>query len=287
MTDYTELEARQGGAAVIAELAETAAAREPINVVDDQVIGFVLNDGQRLEQIDTEQYQYQPNRKTGRVQLTDADSLVAYVTRHVDNHATTVWADVDKGTISAVLDDHEQQSGDRNGSGHPGWGQHRATLTLKPTADWLHWTKYDGHLVDQASFAEHIEDGVDAIRDPDAATMLEVAQTFQAKTGASVNSTQRLGGHIELAYEQQTTAKAGISGRLDVPEILTLGLAPFEGTELYEVKARIRFRLRDGQLAIGYRLIRPDKVRRAAFDDVVNAVKLGVDLPVMAGQPRS
>lgn len=281
MTDFTELANVTGSdAAVIAELAEDAAAREKIDLVPGRVVAVLHKNDQVLKTIDLEQYDPHPVRKIGAVQLADADSFVTYVTRHCEPEATTLWADVDRGTIAAVLDDHEI------GQGDAGWGQHRATLTLKPTADWLHWAKYDGKLLDQATFAEHIEDGVDAIRDPDAATMLEVAQTFQAKTGASVNSTQRLGGHIELAYEHQTTAKAGISGRLDVPELLTLGLAPFEGSDLYEVKARIRFRLHDGQLAIGYRLIRPDKVRRAAFDDVVRAVALGADLPVMSGQPR-
>ena len=40
-------------------------------------------------------------------------------------------------------------------------------------------------------------------------------------------------------------------------------------------------------LTIGYRLIRPDKVRRAAFADVISNVSDGTSFPVMSGTPRT
>lgn len=270
---------------VIAELAEQAAGRDPIELVEGR-IAFVLATGQRIEQIDLEPFAEAPTRKRGTVTVSDPDSFVTYVDRHSLQRATTLWGDADAGRIIAVLDDHASHSG-ADTPGDAGWGQHRASLILRQTEDWKHWLARDGQLLYQDAFAEHIEDGVDAIREPDAATMLELAQHFHAKSGASVSSGRRLGGEIQFSYEEQVTAKAGQKGNLEIPDTFILGLAPFDGNEPYAVTARLRFRLAEGQLLIGYRLVRPDKARRAAFDDVVAQVSAAADFPVMAGAPRS
>lgn len=282
----TELTAAPNETQTLAQLADEAKARDTVELFDGRVYGVITAPGQQLHQLDLEKYEATPARKLGTVTLADADSFVTYVDRHSQVRGTTQWADIDAGRIIAVLDDHASHVDDQK-DGSPGWGQHRAVLTLKQTPDWKHWIESDGRFLDQATFAEHIEDGVDAIRDPDAATMLEVAQTFHAKRGVNFASTKRLGGEVEFAYEETVQARAGQKGKFEVPELLTLGLVPFEGSDPYEVKARIRFRLSDGNLSIGYRLIRPDKVRRSAFDDVVAKVAGGSGLPVMAGTPRS
>lgn len=273
-------------AAVIADLAEQARAAEPIDLVSERLVGFVLADGQHLEQVDLEKYAEQPGRKTGTVTLTEADSFVAYVDRHSLTRVTTLWADIDRACIVAVLDDHASHV-DGEKQGDPGWGQHRAVLRLKHTQDWTHWTGQDGKYLPQKSFAEHIEDGVDALHVPDPATMLEVAQTFHAKSGANFLSHQQLSGEVEFTFEETVKAKAGQKGTLDVPQKFELGLAPFEGTDPYRVDARFRFRLQEGNLTLGYRLIRPDRALKSAFEDVIKTVAEGTGLTVLAGTPRS
>lgn len=275
-----ELTALAGGdAAVIAELADQAKVRNVLTLVAGRLVAIVTAPGQQVHQFDLEQYDAAPARKRGTVTLTDADSFVTYVDRHTTVTGTTLWADIRAGKVTAVLDDHQNTD-------TPGWGQHRAILHLTPTPDWTHWTSKDGQLLEQTTFAEHIEDGADAIREPDPATMLEVAQSFQAKRGVTFSSSRHLGGEVEFGYEETVAARAGQKGKLDVPSLFTLGLAPFEGSLLYEVRARLRFRLGDGTLTLGYRLIRPDKTRRAAFDELVSKIAGGADLPVMQGQPR-
>lgn len=265
----------------VADLAEQAATRQKIEIVDGRVFALVHRGDQIVHEFDTERYEATPSRKTGHATLTDDDSLVAYVKRHADDETTTLWGDLDRGSIVAVFNDHNAATDDG------GWGDHRATLKLRETEDWKHWLKNDGQLLSQDAFAEHIEDGVDAIREPAAATMLEIAQSFHAKSGASFSGGRRLSGEVQFTYEETVTAKAGNKGSLEVPETFVLGLAPFEGNDPYAITARFRYRLVDGRLALGYRLIRPDKIRRAAFDDVAAAVNAATDLPVMAGTPRS
>jgi uncharacterized protein YfdQ (DUF2303 family) len=274
-------------AAVIADLAEEAGARKVITLVEDRVAAVVLADGQSLHKIDLDFYAETPARKTGAVKLTDADSFVEYVGRHTEARGTTQWADLDQARIIAVLDDHEKGGATGEGESFAGWGQHRATLQLQKTKDWQHWTKLDGQYVGQKQFAEHIEDGIDAVHVPTPAEMLEVAQTFHAKSGVNFISSQQLSGEVEFTFEETVKAKAGQKGTLDVPQRFELALAPFEGTDPYRVDARFRFRLVNGELTLGYRLIRPDRALKSAFDDVVQKVASASGLPVMAGTPRS
>lgn len=250
--DFTPFTATTSDAAVIGDYAERAAARVLVPVSDTLQV-LVHRADQSIEQFDMEQYLPTPTRKRGAVALADADSLVAYIERHKSTVGTTIWSDLDRARIVAVLDDHQ------NDSATAGWGQHRATLQLRSTPDWDHWVKNDGKLLDQQTFAEHIEDGADAIREPAPATMLEVAQSFQAKRGVNFSSSRHLGGEVEFAFEETVAARAGQKGKLEVPSVFTLGVAPFEGASLYELKARLR---------------------------IVSAVAGGSDLPVMAGTPR-
>lgn len=292
MTELSPAFVGPSEAAVVANLADHAASREVVTVVPDHVAVIVHRDDQNIEQFNLDEYAHYPQRKTAKVVLADADSFITYVGRHSAPRATTLWGDAEQGRIIAVLNDHERHPLDgetvEEGEDLPGWGDHRAQLTLKNTPDWDHWTKADGKLLPQAAFAEHLEDGAEAIRVPDAATMLEIAQSFHAKKGVSFASDKRLAsGQVQLTYEETIKAKAGEKGTLEIPEMITLGLAPFEGNDPYEVLARFRYRIIDGNLAMGYKLIRPDRVRRAAFTDIVTAVSDGTGHPVMSGAPRA
>ncbi len=286
MTDYTELQSVGDGAAVIAELAEQAAGREILEVTPTTKI-VVLAQGQHVHEIDIEDKLERPLYKTGRVAFREADSLVEYVGRHSVEATTTLWSDVNAGTVIAVLNDHARADDEQVGA--PNWGNHRATLRLEETEDWQRWLKHDGRMLDQASFAEHLEDGADAIREPDAATMLEIAQSFHAKTGVNFRSATRLqDGQVQFQYEETTAAKAGHRGDLQIPTEFILGLIPFEGgAKVYAVTARFRYRLVNGALTLGYKLVRPDKVRKAAFVDITTAIADGTGFPVLAGTPRS
>lgn len=268
-----------GEADVIAALADRAAAREVVEISDDLAV-IVLGPGQSIEPFELEQYAVRPNAKRGDVALTDADSFVAYVKRHMTEDGTTIWANLAKGTgsarVVAVIDDHSTTT-------LPGWGRHRATMSLQTTPDWDHWLGQDNKWLSQDAFAEHIEDGADAIREPVAATMLEIAENFHARHGVNFKSTRRLSGEVQFQYEENTNAQ---SGELTIPTTITLGLAPFEGGTPYAITARFRYRLANGNLSLGYRLIRPDRVRKAAFTDVATTIAAGTDLVVMNGAPR-
>lgn len=274
-----------GDARALLELTTAAAGREPVILIEDKLVAFVTDGEQQVHQVDLrefeEKYADRPRRVTGSVQLKDADSFVEYCKRHRDDGATTVWSNVEQGSVTAVFNDHAED-------GDAGFGDHRATLRVQDSPDWKHWLNNNGKMLPQAEFAEHIEDGAASIVDPDAASMLELAQSFQAATKVDFESGDRLqSGEVKLTFKETTTARAGQTGSIDIPTMIELNLQVFEGGAVYGLKARFMYRITNGNLTLGYRLIRPDVARKLAFDDISATVSEGIALPIMAGVPRS
>ncbi|NUS86346.1 MAG: DUF2303 family protein [Streptomyces sp.] len=218
-----------------------------------------------------------PPRKRGTTTVRDAVSFLAYWAKHSDT-SSEVYADAEKLTVTAVLDAHHPEA--------PRFGSHRLHLALRETEAWKQWMRCDGLLVSQDAFAEFLEDHLPELLDPDSATMLEIAQSFQAAVKVDFQSATRLSsGQRQFQYVETQTSKAGQKGTLSVPETFTIGLVPFEGSEGYRLTARLRHRITPDGLKLGYKLERPDEVRRTAFADVVKAIGAEIDTPVMNGTP--
>lgn len=223
-----------------------------------------------------------PRRKTGSYAVDDAASFLAYLTKHGDAD-TEVWADTARACVTGVLNANE--------GGVARFEDHRVLYAARPTDAWKAWLALDGKLIDQSTLAEHLEDRALDIIDPSAADMLELAQTFTATIGVNFESSKRLSsGERQLEYREQVDAKAGRAGRLDIPEKFVLALQPYEGSEKYKVTARLRYRITDGTLRIGYRIERPEDIAREAFTGVVTEIQTALtdtvtSTPVLFGRP--
>ncbi|MEU0087224.1 DUF2303 family protein [Streptomyces sp. NPDC006274] len=220
-----------------------------------------------------------PARKSGTTIVRDVDSFLAYFDKHGDDQSE-VYADVERRTVTAVLDAHQADT--------PRWSEHRLQLQLRHTAAWEAWTGIDGQLMPQGQFAEFVEDNLVDLVEPDSATMLELAESFEATTKADFQSSQRLdSGQRRFSYVEETSAKAGHKGDIVIPATLTLGLRPFEGTEPYKVVARFKYRLDKESLRLGIKLDRPGDVLAAAFTDIRTLIDNGIseDIAVLNGSP--
>jgi uncharacterized protein YfdQ (DUF2303 family) len=170
---------------------------------------------------------------------------------------------VDRGEfkITAVFDEH--------GKATAGWRRHRAMLVLTPSDEWKDWSDISGKLQPQLEFSEVLEDHLQDIREPDAATLLEIATTLQARKDLKFRSGIRLAsGAISFEFDESLDASAGRAGNLAVPETITLALCPFEGVDPYRVTARLRFRIANGSLKLGIVLDRPKVLVKDAFTDM-------------------
>jgi len=216
----------------------------------------------------TDQYADAPRRARGTVSVHDGASFVTAITQRGE---AVVYADEEKLALVGVLNDDFADA--------PGWRDHTVSLALRPTNEWAAWKAGSGQIGSQEVFARRIEDGLPEIVSPDGATMLELAQTFHASTETKFRSGIRLAdGQTQFLHDEDIKASAGAKpGTITIPDTFTLGVAPFIGAVKYEVTARLRYSLKQGQLSIGYVLVRPEDVERDAFNavlaDVATAMK--------------
>lgn len=252
----------------------------PIELDPSAIFHRTVPAGAKGEIIDLEKYADTPRRMRGTVHPGTLEAFIDYVEvyKAIDELTTTVWVHPQTGIVVAVIDDH----GDV-----PGHGDHRAQLNLIPTEEWARWTALDGKLVSLETFAEHIEQSVPEIQEPDGATMLELAQSFSVATSASFTEAKRLhSGEVTAKFTEEHKAAAGQKGEIEIPKEFVLGLKPFLGTDPYKVTARFRYRLRGGDLQVGYQLVRPDEIIREVLDDVAEGLHAKFD-HVYIGTPRS
>lgn len=271
-------------AEVVRDLATENATRAPIRVAEHEdapVLAVALPPEWTLEQVDTEQWAERPRRPRGSVHVHNSDGFIRSVRRRAaggnGDLDVVLYANEETKQLVAVLNDDTASAGEMVAD----WRDYRIELQNRPRPEWTHWKKLDGQYVDQERFAEHIEEGLAELVSPPAADALEIAQTFQATVGTRFASGTRLPtGVRQFVFEESIDARAG---ELQIPERLVLNVAPFFGAPKYEVTARFRFRLRSGELTLGYLLDRPDDVERAAFNDIVDAVSAELVVDPIAG----
>jgi uncharacterized protein YfdQ (DUF2303 family) len=271
MTDYTDTPE----AAVVADLARQAAGAETLS--PGVVYGAASTDGS-TRVLDTDAYADSPRHIAAARVVGDAESFVRYLTKHVIDGHTEVYADTPSSSVIAVLDSHD--------AGQGGWQKHTARLELRHTKSWEAWTKADGKLLEQTEFAEFIEQQSLDVRTPETAVLIEIAQSFQAKTSVDFEGGERLdSGQVRLEYKETVSAKAGQKGHIDIPKELELLLRPYIGGPVYLVVARFRYRLRGSQLGLGIVLQRPQEILDAAFADIVTEIRDGKT--VVKGEDRT
>lgn len=224
-----------------------------------------------------------PRRKTGKRTAHDPESLVRYVQRH-GTPDTEVWADKVGRSVVAVLDGH--------GTDAPGHGDHRITLGVDRSESWKRWKSNDGVQMGQGQFADFIEQAAAEVVEPDAATLLQIAQTITGHRAVSFESAERTdNGDVTVSWKENTSAQAGKDGKLTIPSTLLLRIRPFVGGAAVDVQASLRYRVSKEGVTLGYVLINPDRVEEFTFDLYVQKIAGALapegegGFPVFYGKP--
>lgn len=275
----------------VIQIAQDAARAESNGVPLElgQVYAFPTANGPQVLDMGKDAYLgrlHTPQRKQGTTTVEDIESFLTYYAKHADA-STETYVDVDARRITAVLNAH--------GTDGPRWGDHRVTLQLKCTRAWEAWTRFDRKPLTQQEFAEHIEDHLDDIIEPQPALLLEIATTFQAKQKVSFSSATRLNsGDVNISWEETTDATAGSKSQLKVPTefkiaVVCLELPVPEGEDpvVHGMQARFRYRIDRGHLQVTYLLANPQEVLRDAVLAVVGKVEKALTIKVLRGTPAS
>ena len=233
----------------------------------------VADGGRGVQVIDTMAYADVPARQKRHVRLTDVNSFTHYLIDNANPILVEVFFDAAELKATAILDPK-------------GWREDRVSLELTKSPEWTDWAKASGVLLPQVTFASFIEDQISTIVAPDGATLLEIAQSMEAATKVDWKSAEWLAnGQRNFKFDQQIEAKAGRSGQLEIPAQFTLALRPFLGCDPYEVKANLRYRISEGDLFMGFKLVEPERRLEAAVADVVKVISDELGVTVLMGRP--
>jgi uncharacterized protein YfdQ (DUF2303 family) len=178
--------------------------------------------------------------------------------------------------ISAALDYHDV--------GKPSPVKHTAVYNPRFSDQWKLWHGACAKPLEQAEFAEFIEENRVDITEPLAAQLLDVVRTFKANRKVSFDSvTYQPNGDVRLGYEDRTE-QAGTSGSL--PEKLTLGIPVYFRGDLYAVPVWVRYKVGSGAVKFQIKMDRSDLIEAAAFEAVVAKIAADTALPIHLGRYR-
>ena len=268
----------------IATLAQAAAEPNYDTINGRKVLWGAYPPGWEIRHHDLEDLGAAPHRKRGTTAVRDTAGLLAYIdlqTGGWDEGETTlptVYYSPESFTAVAVFNGHSYQG--------PGWGDHRCQLKLQAADEWLAWAKADRAFSTAPEFAEFIEEWRHTIANPPTADLLDMVRSFRATT--KVTFRQELvdkSGDKALEYVTETEAKAGATGKLEIPDGFDLLLAPFEGADVRPLRARFRYRLDGGRALFGVVLEQPALVAKAAFEAELDRIREHAPFVLINGQP--
>jgi len=203
--------------------------------------------------------------------LGDVESFIAYYNRFATEDSI-IECDIEKAKFLATIDYHKADGQAEN-------RDHEATYNCPITEEWRNWKKNDCTTMDQVDFARFIEQNQKTIIEPEGAKMLEIAKTLESKKNVDFKSGTRLdNGETQFHFEETVQSKAGQSGKLEIPQQITIGVRLFQNGDAYKLDALFRYRISgEGQLTMWYELIEPHVTHEAAVNDIIEKVKSGMN----------
>jgi uncharacterized protein YfdQ (DUF2303 family) len=210
-----------------------------------------------------------PIRAEQHVTAHTPESFLFYWNRFA-NESSTIFFDLRAGSAMGVIDYHAE-------SGTPGFCNHTIRYTCPRTPEWNKWKENSGKKMTQNDFALFIEDSVPDILEPNGGEMLEIASSLQANNKVTFRSAVRLdNGETQFVYEENIDGRAGAKGNLKIPQSIKIGVRLFEGGAGYQLEARFRYSIKDGQLVMWYDLVRPHLAHENAVTEVYSVLEEGM-----------
>ncbi len=248
-----------------------------------------------------DEYLDAPERREGTAHLGDLDSFIAHAERFKDKDSVIFASpNPQHPSLISVLDYHRQ-----GGDGAPRFGRHRGVYDFPLSEEWTRWTKAQHAPMQQRTFAEFIESNILNVADPETAgggaktfatalacefaspaRLMELSRGLSVRVNSKVaNAINLSSGEGQLVYGNEHTDERGQP--LKVPGAFLLALRVFRGGAVYQVPARLRYRVKEGEVTWSFELWRTDRVFEDAFLEARDKVAAATGLPVFVGTPEA
>lgn len=273
--EETTVEAAPTEAEAIINIATEAS--KPIEVNPGEIYLVPDGDGGKTL-VDTDEYLDIPRQYLQyNHEFDTVDSFLNFVHSANEEDEAQIWAHLNSErsgmSIKAVIDPHTYE-------------RRRASLAFTETARWREWKNINERFMSQATFADFIESHAEDITSPDAATMLEIAQSIRATIGTNVEKGIRLdNGQTQFVYKEDIEGKAGRAGQLEIPDELKIAIQPFVSSGAFAVTAKFRYRIVRQDLEVGIKFLNTDLMIKKVYQQVLQEVRDGAaGIPIYEGQ---
>jgi len=244
-----------------------------IEEVDNQKFAIVPDD---YELLNLEKLQKKPQRKTGKIFFEDVPSFNRYVTTH-KGEGTEIFASLESTSVMAILNHHSLSD--------PGWSDFIAQYDCPLSEQWKIWTEKNKKSFSQIEFAEFIDenrldilapDKDKGINNPSSTELLEmITKLTDTRRVNFSQGVDRHNGAMIFEYSNQEENKEE-KGKITIPEVISLGLAPFLHGKKYRIDCRLMYRTDDKKLRFSYSLDQANEILKDAFLSVVDMIESGI-----------
>lgn len=252
--------------------------------LDKNAKGIALPPGWTYKEYDQKNLLEKPLRKSGLINMQDAESFISYVNRHKSHGFTSVYCNTDylnsRISITSIINDHGGEPDAQK------WKDHIVIYKPNLSEEWNRWTLSDRKPHSQLELALFLEENLQDIPAidgyPTGQQLLEMATSFQANQDMKFKSAIRLqNGGVNMNFIQDDDNQT--LSQMKMFEKIAIGIPVFWNGDAYQVTARLRYRVKDGKLSFWYELIRKDKVFEDATIKLINNLKTATNVPFYYG----
>lgn len=143
---------------------------------------------------------------------------------------------------------------DHHSKDEAAWCEHKAEYKIKRSTRWDIWKNAHNVWMDQKSFAEFLDTGLNEITEPKQSEILDLVGNFRATVNYEVDSDS---DGKNFTYRRTTKSGSSKQEKITIPEYIKITLEPFDGLTVinpqikhedsripaYELKAKINWRI--------------------------------------------
>lgn len=212
-----------------------------------------------------------PINPAGVMTLHTLESYAKAVMDHADDR-TQIFGDTEAGKIVCVFDFLENGGCpfDDKAIMRPrrsGWGQHSAEIVFRESRKLKEWRK-TLESMNQADFANFLEDHLEDIAEPSGQDLLAIATDLEASSSGSFKGRLNLdNGSVALSYQDE------LETSVEIPRHLTLGIPLFEHGDRYKLRCRLRFQIRSGSVTFRLLFTNVEDAKEQEFERIVQEIE--------------